>query len=70
MATDTETQAYYSTLELVSDDNTAHAPETDLAIVAPERDRTTETAQVGSQNLWVEWMNELMFFIGGLWTRG
>ena len=46
MALQPEVQAPFSTLELVKNDKSANAPETDRAISAPEHDCTAETAQV------------------------
>ena len=49
MADADKVQPLFSTLELVSNDRAAICPEKDLAITAPEHDRTAETAQVSSR---------------------
>ena len=54
MADADKVQPLFSTLELVSNDRAANYPEKDLAINAPEHDRTAETAQVSSKSAYTK----------------
>ena len=50
MAVEKAGEEHFSTLELVENDETAHGPEKDWAILAPEHDRTADLAQVSTQD--------------------